>query len=70
MLNTHTHTRTLHTFAGGTFPAAVICPVKNRPKLLAANTTALYLKGQSNMRNKFFSVFLTLVNSRVSYFGF
>lgn len=31
------------TFAGGTFPAAVICPVKKRPKLLAAKTTALYL---------------------------
>lgn len=32
-----------HTFAGGTLPAAVICPVKKRPKLFAANTTALYL---------------------------
>lgn len=33
-----------HTFAGGTLPAAVICPVKKRPKLFAASTTALYLK--------------------------
>lgn len=32
------------TFAGGTFPAAVICPVKKRPKLLAASTTDLYLR--------------------------
>lgn len=38
----------IQTFAGGTFPAAVICPVKKRPKLLAASTTALYLKWQEN----------------------
>ena len=28
------------TLAGGTLPAAVTCPVKKRPKLLAASTTA------------------------------
>ena len=28
------------TLAGGTLPAAVIWPVKKRPKLLAASTTA------------------------------
>ncbi len=27
--------------AGGSFPAAVICPVKNRPKFYAAKITAL-----------------------------
>lgn len=46
MLPPKVHGLRLHTFAGGTFPAAVICPVKNRPKLLAASTTALYLKRQ------------------------
>ena len=30
------------TFAGGIFPAAVICPVKKRPKCCAASTTARY----------------------------
>ena len=30
------------TLAGGTFPAAVICPVKKRPKLFAASITARY----------------------------
>ena len=30
------------TLAGGIFPAAVICPAKNLPKLLAASITALY----------------------------
>ena len=29
------------TLAGGIFPAAVICPVKRRPKLCAASVTAL-----------------------------
>lgn len=28
--------------AGGNFPAAVICPVKNLPKFYAAKITALY----------------------------
>ena len=28
--------------AGGNFPAAVICPVKNLPKFSAAKMTALY----------------------------
>lgn len=40
------------TFAGGTFPAAVIWPVKNRPKLLAASTTALYLRGRAEVRRR------------------
>ncbi len=31
---------TTRTFAGGTRPAAVICPVKKRPKWVAASTTA------------------------------
>ena len=31
---------TMSTFAGGTFPAAVTCPVKNRPNSCAASTTA------------------------------
>lgn len=48
---TVTHTPMLRTFAGGTFPAAVICPVKKRPKLLAASTTALYLKLQSTTQD-------------------
>lgn len=34
-------TASAHTLAGGTLPAAVIWPVKNRPKWFAANTTAL-----------------------------
>lgn len=46
---TETHPNKL-AFAGGTFPAAVICPVKKRPKLLAASTTALYLRGQTERR--------------------
>ena len=29
-------------FAGGTFPAAVICPVKNLPNSLAVSITARY----------------------------
>ena len=29
------------TLAGGTFPADVVCPVKNRPKWFDAFTTAL-----------------------------
>ncbi len=29
-----------NTFAGGTLPAAVICPVKKRPNSWAASTTA------------------------------
>ena len=33
---------TTSTLAGGTLPAAVTCPVKNRPKLCAASTTARY----------------------------
>jgi hypothetical protein len=33
---------TTRTLAGGTLPAAVTCPVKNRPKLCAASTTARY----------------------------
>ena len=33
---------TTKTFAGGTLPAAVICPVKKRPKLLLASITARY----------------------------
>ena len=32
------------TLAGGTFPAAVDCPVKNRPKWFEAFTTALKIK--------------------------
>lgn len=48
-LTKNTHTLILHTFAGGTFPAAVICPVKKRPKLFAASTTALYLKWGKGM---------------------
>ena len=35
-----TPTPTTSTFAGGTFPAAVICPVKNRPNSCAASITA------------------------------
>ena len=31
---------TASTFAGGTLPAAVTCPVKKRPKLLPASITA------------------------------
>lgn len=30
------------TFAGGTLPAAVTCPVKNRPNSCAASITARY----------------------------
>lgn len=44
------------TLAGGTFPAAVIWPVKNLPKWLAARTTALYLQdthSSMNTLNKF-----------------
>lgn len=37
---------TLVTLAGGTFPAAVIWPVKNLPKWFAARTTALYLRNK------------------------
>ena len=33
---------TTSTLAGGTLPAAVTCPVKNRPKACAASTTARY----------------------------
>ena len=33
---------TTKTFAGGTLPAAVTWPVKNRPKLLPASITARY----------------------------
>jgi hypothetical protein len=36
-----------NTLAGGTLPAAVICPVKNRPKWWAASITALQVAAQS-----------------------
>jgi len=29
----------MKTFAGGIFPAAVICPLKNRPNAFAASTS-------------------------------
>ena len=32
----------IKTFAGGTLPAAVICPVKKRPKLFPASITERY----------------------------
>lgn len=49
-----TCTSRLVTFAGGTFPAAVIWPVKNLPKLLAARTTALYLQCKNLVNHNLF----------------